>query len=243
MKGSPTCTDGRFSAAPVAELLAREDGRAADAVAAGGGAVEHDERSWRGRLRARHAVGGKQPDAHRVDEAVVRVRLVEDRLAADRGHADAVAVVADAADRTGEVVVRRTEAQPVEQRDRPRAHRGDVAQDPADTRRRALERLDGRRMVVALDLERDRQPVAEIEHARVLARPLQHALAGARQTLQQQRRVLVAAMLGPEEREDGELEVVRLALGQLADTVELPVREAEQTMEGLFGDGSQDDAV
>jgi hypothetical protein len=48
--------------------------------------------------------------------------------------------------------------------------------------------------------------------------------------------VLVAAVLRPEQREDGELEVVRLALQQLMDTVELPVREAELAMERLFRD-------
>ena len=45
---------------------------------------------------------GQQPDAHRVDEAVARVRLVEDRLAADRRDADAVPVVADPGDRAPE---------------------------------------------------------------------------------------------------------------------------------------------
>ena len=69
------------------------------------------------------------------------------------------------------------EAQAVEERNRPRAHRDDVAQDPADSGRGALERLDGGRMVVALDLERDREAVAEIEDAGVLARALQHARA------------------------------------------------------------------
>ena len=46
--------------------------------------------------------------------------------------------------------------------------------------------------------------------------------AAARQPLQEQRRVLVAAVLGPEQREDGELEVVRLALEQLLDTRRAP---------------------
>ena len=59
------------------------------------------------------------------------------------------------------------------------------------------------------------------------------------QALQEERRVLVAAVLGPEEREDRELEVVRLATHQLADTVELPVGEAEHAMEGLFRDRAQ----
>ena len=100
------------------------------------------------------------------------------------------------------------EAQPVEQRDGARAHGDDVAKDPADSRRGALKRLDRRGVVVALDLERDREAVAEVEDTRVLARPLQHALPLARQPLQQERRVLVAAVLRPEEREDRELEVV-----------------------------------
>jgi hypothetical protein len=46
-------------------------------------------------------------------------------------------------------------------------------------------------------------------------------------------------VLGPEEREHGELEVVRRTFEQLADTVELPVRETESLVEGLVGDSSQ----
>jgi hypothetical protein len=51
--------------------------------------------------------------------------------------------------------------------------------------------------------------------------------------------VLVAAVLRPEEREDGQLEMVRLTLEQLLDARVLPVREAELTMEWLFRDGAQ----
>jgi hypothetical protein len=51
--------------------------------------------------------------------------------------------------------------------------------------------------------------------------------------------VFVAAVLGPEEREDRELEVVRLAFEQRADALVLPVREAECTMERLFRDAAQ----
>ena len=91
---------------------------------------------------------------------------------------EAVAVVADAGDSLLEVEVGLAEPEPVEQRDRPRAHRDHVAQDPADPGRRALERLDRGRMVVRLDLERDRGAVAEVEDSRVLARALEDALAG-----------------------------------------------------------------
>jgi hypothetical protein len=52
--------------------------------------------------------------------------------------------------------------------------------------------------------------------------------------------VLVAAVLRPEKREDGQLEMIRLTLEQLLDTRVLPVREAELTVEWLFRDGAQD---
>ena len=179
------------------------------------------------RARARDSLGRQQPDAHRVDEAVVGVVRVEHGLAADCRDADRVAVGADARDGAVEVVVGRAEAEQVEQRDRPRSHRRDVPQDPADAGGRALEGLDGRRMVVALDLERDRLAVAQVEHAGVLAGPLEHALARRRQPLQEQRGVLVPAVLRPEQRENGELEMVRLAPEQAADALQLPVGESE----------------
>jgi hypothetical protein len=94
-------------------------------------------------------------------------------------------------------------------------------------------------VVVALDLERDRLAAAQVEDAGVLARALEDTLPRRRQPPKQQRRVLVAAVFRPEEREDRELEVVRVAREQFADTVELPVREAESAMERLFGDPRQ----
>src|SRR5207237_6885131 len=146
---------------------------------------------------------------------------VEDRLAADGRHSDAVAVVADSRDRSAEPPARRAETQTVEQRHRPRAHRDDVAQDAADAGGGALERLDRGRMVVRLDLERDRLALTEVDDARVLARPLQHARPGTGQAAQERRGMLVAAVLRPEQREDRELEVIRLPREQLADSFEL----------------------
>ena len=69
------------------------------------------------------------------------------------------------------MVVRGAEAQAVEQRDRPGAHRDDVAEDAADPGRGALERLDRGGVVVALGLEGDGEPVTEVEHAGVLPGP------------------------------------------------------------------------
>jgi hypothetical protein len=51
--------------------------------------------------------------------------------------------------------------------------------------------------------------------------------------------VLVTAVLRPQEREHRELEVVRIALQQFADSLELAVREPEGAVEGLFGDPRQ----
>jgi hypothetical protein len=86
-------------------------------------------------------------------------------------------------------------------------------------------------VIVALDLERDREPVAEVEDSGVLAGPLEDAGTGRRQALQEERRMLVAAVLRPEEREDRELEVVRVAREQRADSLELLVGEAECAVE------------
>jgi hypothetical protein len=94
-------------------------------------------------------------------------------------------------------------------------------------------------MVVALDLERDGLAVAEVDDARVLSGPLEDTRRVGREALEEQRRVLVAAVLRPEEREDGELKVVRLALHQLLDAVELTVGEAEGAVKRLFCDPRQ----
>ena len=53
--------------------------------------------------------------------------------------------------------------------------------------------------------------------------------------------MLVAAVLGPEQREDRELEVVRLALEQLTDSPVLAVGKTESAMERLFRDPRQRD--
>jgi hypothetical protein len=52
--------------------------------------------------------------------------------------------------------------------------------------------------------------------------------------------VLVAAVLGPEQREDRELEMIRLALEQLTDSPVLGVGKTESAMERLFRDPRQE---
>jgi hypothetical protein len=54
--------------------------------------------------------------------------------------------------------------------------------------------------------------------------------------------VLVAAVLGPEQREDRQLELVRIAVEQLANTVELAVGQPESAVE-RFRDEAQGSSV
>src|SRR2546429_8030461 len=91
----------------------------------------------------------ENPNAHRVDERIAGIAGREIHLAAERRHANAIAVVADAAHDSGEQVaiarfVERAEPQAVQQCDRPRTHGEDIAQDSAGAGRGALERLDRR---------------------------------------------------------------------------------------------------
>jgi hypothetical protein len=51
--------------------------------------------------------------------------------------------------------------------------------------------------------------------------------------------MLVAAVLRPEEGEDGQLEVVRVAAHQLPDAIQLRVGETQSAVERLFGDRAQ----
>src|SRR5215212_5369068 len=174
----------------------------------------------------------RDPQAHGVDQAVLLVRTLEVDLAAHRRHADRVAVVADAGDDAVQQIARTcrvelAEAQRVQHRDRACTYSEDVAQDPADARGRPLERFNRARMVVRLNLEGDRQPVAHVDRAGVLAGAQEQVRTLGRKPAQQLLRVLVAAVLGPHEREDGQLDVVGLAAELLADLLVLVVGQAE----------------
>jgi hypothetical protein len=191
------------------------------------------------RDRAREVLDAGDADAHGVHERVARVRLLEADLAADGRDAEAVAVAADARDdATEEVavarVIERAEAERVQDRDRPRAHREDVAHDAADARRGALVRLDGRGVIVRLDLERDAPAVADVDDAGVLladlgeqARPL-----GGKEA-QERLAVLVATVLAPEGAQHAQLDLVRLAVEALAGEAVLLPRERDLVEDAL----------
>jgi len=89
-------------------------------------------------------------------------------------------------------------------------------------------------MVVALDLERDPEPVADVDHACVLPGSLQDTVARRGQPLEERRRMLVATVLGPKQREDRELEVIRLPAEQVANPMKLAVRQPKGAMKRLF---------
>ncbi len=94
----------------------------------------------------------------------------------------------------------------------PRRRRDDALSTPFG---RSLERLDSRRVVVALDLERDslsRSPRSTTPAFSPGPCRTRSPSEGRRR--RKRRRVLVPAVLAPEQGEDRELEVVRVALEQ-----------------------------
>ena len=119
------------------------------------------------------------PTAMALTRHVAVVAAMEPHLAADGRHAERIAVAADAGDHAGNEmaclrIFRIAERQRIEAGDRPRAHGEHVAQNAADAGRGALIGLDVARMVVALHLEHDGEPVADVDDAGVLARSLDH---------------------------------------------------------------------
>src|SRR2546422_63741 len=76
-----------------------------------------------------------------------------------------------------------------------RARGAGAGGDPADSGRRALEGLDRGGVVVALDLERDRLALAEVDDAGVLPRPLEDVRGRGGEAAEEPRRVLVRAVL------------------------------------------------
>src|SRR5205823_3695577 len=125
---------------------------AVDAIAAGLRAYVVDGVAG-ARRDALHDLGRvRDAETEDIHERVARVRGVERDLAADCRDADAVAIARDAGDDSLEQPPRAwrvelAEPQRVEERNRPRSHRENVADDAAHARRRTLVRLDERRMV------------------------------------------------------------------------------------------------
>src|SRR5687767_507594 len=89
---------------------------------------------------ANELVLSHEANAHRVDERVALIRLVEDDLAGYGRNADAVPVIADSLDDPRQQIshagnVERSESERVQQRNGSRPHREHVAHDAADAGR------------------------------------------------------------------------------------------------------------
>ena len=121
-----------------------------------------------------------------------------------------------------------TEAQRVEHGDRPRADSEDVAQNSADAGRCALEWLNRARVVVRLDLKGADQAVANVYSAGVLARPHNYRWPFGWQRHEQLLRMLIGAVLAPQQRVHRQLNLVRWAALLLADELVLSLGQAER---------------
>ena len=162
--------------------------------------------------------------AHGVDQGIALVTGVEADFPAHGGNPDAVAVVGDPGHHLAEQVadpgaVQSSEPEGVEQGNRTRAHGENVANDPADARRRPLEGLHGRRVVVAFDLEHHRLPVADVDHAGPFPGPLQNPGAVDGKAPEKRLGVFVTAVFRPHHAVDARLRPV----GQPAETADHPL--------------------
>src|SRR5690606_16599835 len=118
-----------------------------------------------------------------IDEAVAVIGGVKADLPPDIRHAEGIAIAADAGDGAGNQaagsgMVRAAGAERVHRRDRPRAHGKDIAENPPDPGRRALIGLYVAGVIVALHLEDQRLPIADIDNAGILAGAADDLLAG-----------------------------------------------------------------
>ena len=151
--------------------------RAREAILAGGAADVNDRIADAFSFAAFNLVVTNNAEAKRVDERIAIVRIIKINFAADGRNADAISVMRDAGHDAGKEPAIRyrlrrvtfdwSEPERVEPENRPRTHRENIANDAAHTGRRALKRLDRARMVVRLDLERNRPAVADIHDAGV----------------------------------------------------------------------------
>ena len=97
---------GRALFLGVGAELGRRHGGAVDAVAAGLRAEIDDRHADAGRRRIENLVGLGEADRHGVDQAIAVIAAVKAHLAADRRHAEGIAVAADAGDDAGRPAAR-----------------------------------------------------------------------------------------------------------------------------------------
>ena len=138
-------------------------------------------------------------------------------------------------------VFRRAKTQSVHHCDRTCAHGENVAHDAADTGRGALKRLNERWVVVALHLEHHRIPFADINHAGVFARPLNHSGSCDRQPAQMRPRGFVRAVFAPHYGEDSQFYEIGIAAKQFLDPA-IFIRGKTVRADQISGDGCHESA-
>ena len=214
-------------------------GCAVNAVAAGFRSDINHRIADAGGAAEENFVVAKDAEGEDVDQRIAVIAGLEDAFAAHGGHAEAVAVMRDAADHAFKNsaiaiapggIVERTEADGVEHRDRSCAHGENVAQNAADAGGRALEGLDEAGVVMRFDLEGDGLAfafgvLADIDDAGVFPGTDQHARALCGQLPQVQAGALVGAVLAPHDREDADFGWIGLAAEDGADFGELRIGE------------------
>ncbi len=210
--------------------LGRRHRRAVNAIAPGLRADVNHRIADAGGLAVKDFILAEHAQREGVHQRIAVVAILENALATHRRDAEAISVVRDTRDdafKNAAIAgdIERTEADRIHHGDRPRAHGENIAQDAAYAGSRALERLNKAGMIVRFDFERDRVAIADVDDARVLARPLQHQLAARRQLLQMNTRAFVRAMLAPHHAEDAEFGIGRLAPEQRDDLFVLRLGE------------------
>ena len=179
--------------------------------------------------------------AEDIDERIARVTVVEIDLAADGRDADAISVVGDSVDHAGEeaavgggllgLATNVAEPEGVHREDRAGTHGEDVTDDAANAGSRALERLDGAGVVVALHLEGDGPSIANVDDAGIfLTRFYEDSRAGDGEFFQLELGVFIRAMLAPHDGENAEFGEVGLASEDGFDAFVFVGRDA------VFGD-------
>jgi hypothetical protein len=194
--------------------------------------------TWPRRRREHEPFDRERTEAEHVDEGVAGVALVEGQLATDGRDADRVPVGRDPTDHALEqpalpAVGERAEEQRVHHGERASAHGENVPEDPTDAGGRTLVGLDGRRVVVALDADGDRDAVAGVDDPGILTWAHQHAGPFGRQAAQVHARRFVGTVLAPHHRIQGELERVRLPTEDLDHRRQLVVGEAQCPVQWL----------
>ena len=200
----------------------RQHRRAADAVAPGARAQQHEQVAHARGGAADQPVLARDAQAHGVDQAVLLVGALEVDLAAHGGHADRVAVVADARHRAVEQVARAAPS---------RARRSAASRAPRSAARRPRRRRAGcRRRPVAAPwngstalgwlcdstLNATASPSPTSTAPAFSPGPISTCGPSVGSLREQLLRVLVGAVLGPHQREHGQLDAVRLAAELLA---------------------------